>query len=85
MFLVRNFSHLRDHKSYGLLSVKTLNMQDKMECDWFKPSTHMESSMMIKKYSTFATCKQNARNAKQNTFKMKKTSNTDVNKLNWRF
>ena len=29
-----------DHKSPGLWSVKTLNMQDKVEGDWFKPSKH---------------------------------------------
>ena len=32
----------------------------------------------------FDTWKQNARNAQWNTFKMKKVSNTDINKLNWR-
>ena len=29
---------LGDHASAGMWSLKTLNMQDKMECDWFKPS-----------------------------------------------
>ena len=52
-------------------------MQDKMECDWFKPSKHEVC---------FRHLKQNARNAQLNAFKMKKkVSNTDINKLKWIF
>ena len=39
----------RDHKSPG----STLNMQNKMECDWFKPSKHDVTTCDVSK--TFVT------------------------------
>ena len=77
-------------------------MQEKMECDWFKPSKHevihfrsftniqlQHSQQNLNLKSTkpkivttkiivfFDSCKQNARNAQWNAFKMKNVSNTD--------
>ena len=33
-------NEIGDHDGPGFVLTKTLTMQDKMECDWFKPSKH---------------------------------------------
>ena len=75
--------YIRDQKSPGLRSLKTLNMQDKMECDWFKPSKHKVMPLaIIQKHPTskiivFSTLEKKMREMHNewDAFKMKKFSN----------
>ena len=84
-------------------------MQDKMECDWFKPSKHevifsrlfqniqLQNSQQFIINNPNKTSQQTQQNVTTNIFvfstletkmremhKMKKVSNTGINKLNWR-